>query len=162
VNSTHRIKAAAATLTVGFLLAIAFVGAAQAGNATPKGMTAQQLKAVQARSEAWNRFYHLGAYSKVGSAAEERRAQAMNQYYHLGAFSSAGVAARQAEERRAQALNRYYRLGRYAVVGATSRFDWNDAGIGAGFMLGVIMVAGGLTLVVRRRNVGKASFSSTT
>ena len=154
MNVTHKIKAAAATLTVGFLLAIAFAGAAQAGN----GTSAQVMKALQARSDAWNRFYHLGAYSQ-STAAVQRRSDAWNRYFQLGAYGRAAAAA---EQRRSEATNRYYRLGRYAVVGETSRFVWSDAGIGAGAMLGLIMLAGGLTVVVRRRGAGNPSFPSTT
>jgi hypothetical protein len=65
-------------------------------------------------------------------------------------------------ERRNEAINRYYHLGRYAAVRVSSRFDWTDAGIGAGAMLGAIFVAGGLTLTVRRRVVGQAASPSTT
>jgi hypothetical protein len=189
VYSTQWIKRVAATLTVGVLLAVAFAGAAQAGNGTPKGMTAQEWKALVARSEAMNRYYHLGAFSKSGTAvrqAEERRAQAVNQYYDLSTNSKAAAAVQEAEERRAQAMNRYYNLGTsggaaahradvrraqavnryfhlgsYAVIGESSGFDWTDAGIGAGAMLGAIILVGGLAVEAHRRTTGK-SFPSTT
>jgi hypothetical protein len=131
--SFHKIKAAAATLVVGFLLAIAFAATAQASGSS-QGLTQQQLNAVRARAEA------------------------MDRYYHIGAFSPAAV-ARRADERRAQASDQYYRLGRYAVIDVSSPFDWGDAGIGAGTMLGTILVAGGLAVVVRRR--GKTSLAGT-
>jgi hypothetical protein len=124
--SFHKIKTAAAMLMVGFLLAIAFTATAQAGGGTRQGLTAEQWKAVQAR------------------------AQAMDRYYHLGAYSPAAV-ARQAEKRRAEATDRYYHLGSYAVIEASSPFQWSDAGIGAGVMLGTILVAGGIAVAVRRR-----------
>lgn len=111
--SIDKIKAAAATLTVGFLLAITFAATAQAGN-------------QQARGEALNRYYRLGAYSQ---AAETRRAAKI----------------------RGRELNRFYRLGSYAVIRVPSRFAWIDAGIGAGAMLGAILVAGGLGVAIRRR-----------
>jgi divalent metal cation (Fe/Co/Zn/Cd) transporter len=98
--SFHKIKTAAAMLMVGFLLAIAFTATAQAGGGTRQGLTAEQWKAVQARAQAMDRYYHLGSYS---------------------------------------------------VIEASSPFQWSDAGIGAGAMLGTILVAGGLALVVRRR-----------
>ena len=129
----HKIKAAAATLMVGFLLAIAFTATAQAGGATRQGLTAEQLRAVQAR------------------------AQAMDRYYHIGAYSPASVALR-AEKRRGQAANQYYHLGSYAVIDTSNPFQWNDAGIGAGAMLGAILVAGGLAVALRRR--GKTSLAS--
>jgi hypothetical protein len=55
VNTTHKIKAAAATLTVGFLLAIASAATAQAANGPSPGTIA--------RAEATNRYYHLGVYN---------------------------------------------------------------------------------------------------
>jgi hypothetical protein len=192
VYSTQRIKRAAVTLMAGLLLTVAFAVPAQASSGTPKGLTAQQLKAEKARSQAWNRYYHLGAsspsttavqlaedrraqamnrfyklgaYSPAATAAqqaEERRSEAMNRFYKLGAFSPATTAAKQAEERRAQAVDRYYKLGRYAVIRVSNGFVWTDAGIGAGAMLGAIILAGGLAVAVRRRTAGKASFPSTT
>ena len=132
--SINRIKAKAATLTIGLLLGIGFAAAAQASGNTQQGLTAQQLKGVKAR------------------------AQAMDRYYHLGAHSPATIALR-GEKARAQATNRYYHLGRYAVVEAASPFQWSDAGIGAGAMLGMILVAGGLAIVVRRH--GRTSIAST-
>jgi len=159
VYATHKIKVAGATLTVGLLLVVAFAGPGQASSTTPKGLTAQELQAVQARSDAWNRYYDLGAYSTSGRTAEELRSQAMNRYYHLGADS---LAVQTAEKRRAQELNRYYHVGQYAVIRVPSRFVWSDAGIGAGTMLGVLLVGGGLAVAVRRRITGKTSFQSTT
>lgn len=135
--STQRIKRGVVTLTVGFLLAIAFAATAEAGSGVPPGMTAQEWSTVQARD------------------------QALNRYYHLGAYSPRAVALR-AEERRGQAMNHYYQLGSYAVIRAPSRFDWADAGIGAGAMLGAIILAGGLMVAIRRRAVGKTALQSTT
>ena len=82
--SFHKIRAGAATLTVGVLLAIAFAATAQAGGA--HGLTAQQSQAVLARAQATDRYYHLGRYSPAVAAkrAEERRSQAANRYYRLG------------------------------------------------------------------------------
>jgi hypothetical protein len=135
VYSTQRIKAAAATLAVGFLLTVAFAATAPAGNGVPNGMTAQEWTAMQARDNALNRYYHLGKYSPR-------------------------TVAQKAEKRYWQAMNRYYKLGRYAVVNVPSRFDWADAGIGAGGMLGAILVASGLTVAVRRRPAEKTSLPS--
>jgi len=128
VDSTRKIKRAAATLMVGFLLSSALAGAAQAGSGKPQALTAQQQKAVLARAEAWNRYYHLGKYSPQAEA-------------------------RQAEWRRAEAINQYYHLGTYAVVSASSPFDWADAGIGAGATFGAILLAGGLAVALLRRGV---------
>jgi hypothetical protein len=192
MNTTHKIKAATATLTVGFLLAIAFAATAQAATGISQRMTAQERQAVRARadatnryyqlgvyspgaaavqkaeelrSQAMNRFYRLGAYSSTGAAvqqAEKLRGEAMNRVYHLGAYSSTGAAAQRAVERRSQAINRFYHTGSYAVVGTSSTFDWSDAGIGAGGMLGLVILAGGLTVLVRRRTTDQPSSPSTT
>ena len=183
--SINKIKAAAATLMVGFLLAVAFAATAQAGNGTRFGMTPQQWKAEQARGNALNRYYRLGAYSPAAveaRKAEKTRGQELNRYYRLGAFSTTAEArradkirgqelnrfyglgayrsaaeARTADKIRGQELNRRYRLGQYAVVETSSTFQWNDAGIGAGAMLGTILVAGGLAVMLRRRGGGKPS-----
>jgi hypothetical protein len=137
VKSTQWIKTASATLAIASLLVVAFAATAQAGNGVPDGMTAQEWKAMQARGEAMNRYYHLGRYSP--------RAE-----------------ARRAEERRGEAMNRYYHLGRYAVIRVPSGFDWTDAGVGAGATLGAILLACGLTAAVRSRVIGKPSFPSAT
>jgi hypothetical protein len=55
---------------------------------------------------------------------------------------------------RSDALNRKYHLGRYAIVRPTrqaSGFDWGDAAIGVGALLGLVLCVGGATLEVRRR-----------
>lgn len=149
VNTTHKIKAATATLTVGFLLAIALAATAQAVNGTSQ--------AVRARADATNRFYQLGVYSP-----EELRSQAMNRAYHLSAYSSTGTAAQKAVERRSQAINRFYHTGSSTAVSTSSPFDWSTAGVSAGGALGLIVLAGGLTVLVRRRTTDHPSSPSTT
>jgi len=163
MNTSDRIKAVGATLVVGSLLAIALAATAQAGPGAP-GMSPQVVKSVQARGEAMNRYYHLGTFSPATVAqqrAEERRGQAMNRHYNLGAFSPAAVAQQRAEERRAQAMNKYYGLGGNVTTGSSSRFDRSDVFIGAGALLIAIMVAGGLTVVLRRHPLGNVSSPST-
>jgi hypothetical protein len=176
VNTTHKIKAATATLTVGFLLAIATAATAQAANGTSQAVRARadatnrfyQLGVYSPealRSQAMNRAYHLGAYSSTGTATqqgEKLRSQAMNRVYHLGAYSSAGTAAQKAVERRSQAINRFYHTDSSTVVSTSSPFDWGTAGISAGGALGLIVLAGGLTVLVRRRTTDQPSFPSTT
>jgi hypothetical protein len=185
VYATHKIKAAGATLTVGFLLATAFTATALAGS----GLTPQQRQAVWARADATNRYYHLGAYSSAGTSgalaravamnrfyrlgayspsvvaakqAEQRLGQAMNRFYHLGAYASSSPAVQRADLRRSQAINRFYRTGSYAVISTSNGFDWADAGIGAGVMFGLILLAGGLAVVTRRRMVREPSSPRTT
>jgi hypothetical protein len=154
--SFHKIRTAAGTLVVGFLLAIAFTATAQAG-----GLTAQQQKADKARAQAMDRFYHLGKFSPaaLALAAEKRRSQAMDRYYGLS-----GLTAQQqkADKARAVATDRFYHLGSYAVISSSSPFQWSDAGIGAGAMLGTILVAGGLAVTLRRRGGGKPSIPRST
>lgn len=160
--SFHKIKAAAATLMVGFLLALTFAATAQAGGGTREGLTPQQFKAVQARAQATDRYYHPGKYSPaaIALAAEKRRAQAMDRLYHLGS----GLMAQQlkADKARAVATDRFYHLGSYTVIESSSPFQWSDAGIGAGAMLGMILVAGGLAVTLRRRGGGKPSVPHST
>jgi len=160
--SFHKIKAAAATLMVGLLLAIAFAATAEAGG-TPQGLTAQELKADRARAQAMDRYYHLGAFSPAAQQlkADRARAQAMDRYYHLGASSLTPLQLK-ADRARAEATDRYYHLGSYAVIGSSSPFQWSDAGIGAGAMLGTILVAGGLAITLRRRGGGRPSVSRST
>ena len=132
MNTRDRIQATGATLVVGFLLAIALAASAQARPATPQDKSAQEAAAVLARSEAMNRHYQLGPYSPA-------------------------AVARQGEERRSQAIDRYYGLGRDTVSGTSSGIDRTGVGIGVGALLVTIMVAGGLTVLLRRRNVGAVS-----
>ncbi len=162
MSSTHRINGMAATLTVGVLLAGFFAATGLAGNGVAKALQARaeatnrfygigtvDSKAVQARAEATNRFYGLGSDGVV-LRAETRRAEAMNRFYGLGP-NSQSAPAHQAEKARAEAIDRFYHLGQYSVIGGTSSFDWADAGIGAGAMLGALLAAGGLATVARRR-----------
>src|SRR5262245_5303079 len=113
--SINKIKAAAATLMVGFLLAVDFAATAQAGNGTRFGMTPQQWKAEQARGNALNRYYRLGAYSPAAQArrANKIRGQELNRFYGLGASRTAAE-ARTADKIRGQELNRFYGLGAYS------------------------------------------------
>ena len=138
--SSNKIKAAGAALSVAFLFAVAFASTAGAGNGRPFGMTPQQWKAEQVRGDALNRYYRLGRYSTASTQQDAARAETV----------------------RGEALNRYYHLGRYAVVEASSSFQWSAAGIGAGAMLGAIILVGGSAVAIRRRSVGKTSPLTTT
>jgi hypothetical protein len=202
VDTTQRIKAATATLMVGFLLAIAFAATAQAKPGPAQGVTARadainqhyqlglysvapakvadQLrdqamnsfygigssntaavqKAEEARGQAMNRFYNLGTSNTAAvQKAEEARGQAMNRFYNLGTSNTAAV--QKAEEARGQATNRFYNLGNSAVGGTSSWLDWGNAGIGVGGVLGLILLAAGLTVVLRHRPAGQPSTPST-
>lgn len=152
MDTTQRIKAATATLMVGFLLAIAFAATAQAKPVPAPG--------VAARAEAINQHYQLGLYGPVASAKlDQLRDQAINNFYGIGTSSAAAV--QKADEARAQAMNRFYNVGNSAVGGTSSWLDWGNAGIGVGGMLGLILLAAGLTVVVRHRTAGQPSSPST-
>ena len=197
VNTTHKIKAATATLTVGFLLAIAFAATAQAANDTsqavqaradatnrfhhlgdysPEALRSQAMNRVyhlgttgaatqqgeKLRAQAMNRFYNLGTTGAATQQGEKLRAQAMNRVYHLGVYSSTGAAVQRAVERRSQAINRFYHTGSDAVVSTSSPFDWSNVGIGVGGGLGLIILAAGMTVLVRRRTTDQPTSPSTT
>lgn len=131
MDSTQRIKTAAAVLMVGILLAGAFAASARAASGLRDGLTAKQWSAVQARARATDRSYRIGKYNPAAVG----------------------------EKQRAVATDRYYHLGRYAVIAASNPFQWSDAGIGAGAMLGAVLVLGGLAVTLRRR--GKPSILTT-
>lgn len=183
MDTTQRIKAATAALMVGFLLAIAFAATAQAGNNTAQGVrtradatnryyrlgaynpgVAAAKVADQLRGQAINAFYHLGAVGPSATAvqkAEELRGEAMNRFYGIGS-TGPSPAVKRAEELRGQAMNRFYGIGSYAVAGSSSPFGWGDAGTVAGGVLGVILLAAGLTVLLRNRPAGQPSSPSTT
>lgn len=61
---------------------------------------------------------------------------------------------------RGQAMNERYHLGAAAVT-APSSFDWSAFGVGAGAMLGLVLLAGGLTVAGRAaRELGRATPSN--
>jgi hypothetical protein len=128
---TRQIWAVVAAATLGFTLAGLFAGAVLAGPVIPQGYTAQQWKALQLRSDALNRKYHLGAYRNVSAGSGQ---------------------AERALMLRSVALNRKYHLGGYALVRVTRSggFDWGDAGIGSAATLGLVLAAVGATAGLRR------------
>ncbi len=109
-----------------------------------------------------NRFYNLGTTGAATQQGEKLRAQAMNRVYHLGVYSSTGAAVQRAVERRSQAINRFYHTGSGAVVSTSSPFDWSNVGIGAGGALGLIILAAGMIVLVRRRTTDQPTSPSTT
>jgi hypothetical protein len=141
VNLTHTLKTGVATLALTFL----FAGVAQAGSA------------LHVRSEALNRQY-------APLRALAIRSEALNKLYGLDTSTAGGTPAQalSALQARGEALNQRYQLGRYAVVRVDGGFDWADAGIGAASMLGVVLIAGALTIVIRRSRTIDTSFPSTT
>ena len=120
---TYRISTLAAIISV----AVALAAPIQAATSKPAGMSQPEYRALIIRSEALNRIYHLGKYSRVPAGmtpAEYRalmlRSKALNEKYHLGAFAPAT-----------------------RVVTADAGFSWSAFGIGAAAMLGLVLVASG-------------------
>ena len=121
----HRV---AALLTAVAALAF-FAGSVQAANSRPAGMTKAEYRALVLRSEALNKQYHLGAYSRLPqsmTAAEYRalmlRSEALNKKYHLGSWAVPPAST---------------------TVGTGGGFAWSAFGIGAAAMLGVVLLASG-------------------
>jgi hypothetical protein len=122
-----------AVVLLGALLAVPLAWAANPAQTT--GPTRQELRALELRSEALNRIYHLGRYAGgTGPTAQELRAL----------------------ELRSEALNRIYRLGPYAG-GTGSSFHWGDAGIGSAVTLGAILLGLAAVVAVSRRRAGHAA-----
>jgi hypothetical protein len=121
---THRIAVVVAT--IGALLVLA--GSARATSSKPTGMSKAEYRALVIRSDALNKTYHLGKYSRIPqsmSAAE----------YHALLL-------------RSKALNTQYGLGKpptqpIVTVSAADGFAWSAFGIGAAAMAGLALLAGG-------------------
>jgi hypothetical protein len=119
------------TLVAGILVAAVVVVATAQAAATPQWKWALAL-----RSNALDRQYSLGRFAVPASAgtttppawlrALESRGQAMNAKYHLGA-------------------------DRVAVSSVNGGFDWGDAGIGAAFSAGVLLLLGSIAYASRGR-----------
>jgi hypothetical protein len=119
------------TLVAGILVATVVVVATAEAAATP-----QWKRALALRSNALDRQYSLGRFAVPASAgtttppawlrALESRGQAMNAKYHLGA-------------------------DRVAVSSVNGGFDWGDAGIGAAFSAGVLLLLGSIAYASRGR-----------
>jgi hypothetical protein len=120
-------------------------------------MTAAANRALIARSEAMNRKYRLGIYSRApkGTKALMLRSEALNRKYHLGRYrtvpQSVTAAANRALIPRSEGMNEKYRLGPSApaqVVTAPD-FSWSAFGIGATAMLAFVLLASGAILGAR-------------
>jgi hypothetical protein len=113
------------------------------------GPTKAEQRADTLRGEALNKKYRLGAYKFGPSLAEQRadtlRGEALNQKYGLGTYKiGPSIYEQRADTLRGEALNRKYGLGRSTPTTTTSspNFQWSDAGIGAGVLLGVVALLG--------------------
>ena len=138
-NSSRTRRIAALLSTIGALLILG--GTAQAATSKPAGMSKAEYRALMIRSQALNDKYRLGgstAKPAAMSTAEYRalmiRSQALNDKYGLG---GSGVATRSAKPE--------------APIVSADRFAWGDFGIGAGAMLGLVLLTIGLTAGGRHR-----------
>jgi hypothetical protein len=122
-RTTQRVGVIIGTISV----AIALAAPIQASSSKPIGMSKAEHRALMLRSEALNKRYHLGTYSRAaqGTTAPEYRALMI----------------------RSEALNKKYHLGSWAVAPASASmstagdFSWSAFGIGAAVMLGVVLLA---------------------
>jgi hypothetical protein len=119
MNSKTRI--AAGLIAVLFSLAL-LAGVARAASVA-SGMSKAEHRALLVRSDALNRKYQLGRYSRIpaGMTAAEYRAARL----------------------RGEALNRTYLVREPAVVAiGNDGFEWSSFGIGAAAMAGFVLLAG--------------------
>lgn len=131
-TTTRNHRIAALLSAVGALLILG--GAAQAATSKPAGMSDGEYRALTVRSQALNARHGLGVAAKqpepataAASGALLLRSQALNDRYGLGGSAAAGPTT----------------TPEPAVI-ATDAFAWGDFGIGAGAMLGVMVLVAGL------------------
>ena len=114
-------------------IALATVGVGTSLAATPPaGMSEQEFRAQQIRSQALNDLYgapEVTSQYKAMVRADRIRGEAMNRLARNGVLSAPIFVATD------------------TAVG--SGFDWGDFSIGLGAMLGLVLVAGGLAVGVR-------------
>lgn len=95
----------------------------------------------------------MAAQASQAANALAIRSTGLNQQYNLGtdATDAGSAQALHAVALRGEALNRQYQLGRYTPSARRSPgFTWSDAGIGAGAMLGLALLATAFGLSVHR------------
>ena len=131
-------------------------GAGTAATPITATSTAGASAALEARSEALNQEYGLGATgdAAAASAALEARSEALNQEYGLGATGDA-AAASAALEARSEALNQEYGLGGSATEpsgGLTLQAPSADDALLIG---GLLLTIAGATFLVRRTPGGR-------
>lgn len=74
-------------------------------------------------------------------------------------IAAVDVRSPDAKDAAASPTLRSYRTPIVVEMRSSSGFDWGDAGIGAGGMLGLVAIAAGGTFVVTRRRQGRADVS---
>ena len=107
-----------------------------------QSQTVKPLPAVALEQGSGQRFAvqpSLGP-TKAEQRADTLRGQALNQKYGLGTYKIGPTPAEQrADTLRGEALNRKYGLG---ATTSSPDFQWSDAGIGAGVLLGIVALIG--------------------
>jgi hypothetical protein len=124
------------------LIAAAALAAAGSALAAP---TPQELRAYQLRGEALNRQYG-NEWTRL-SVAEYRKLVGI---YGVDAMTNHTPQELEALLVRGQALNKLYAAPPVANI-AGSTFDWTDAGIGFATAFGIVLLAAGAAVIVRRR-----------
>jgi hypothetical protein len=147
MNISHQIRWVAGLLAAIAVL-IALAGIAQAAIARPAPMSIAEYRALMLRSQALNKIYHLGTYSRVRvgmTGAEYRalmlRSEALNKKYGLGHWKTPAAAPKLA-----------------TVAGGLS---WTAYGIGAAAVAGLVLLLAG-AIAARRsgRRIPRTRISS--
>lgn len=117
------------------------------------GVTPAEQRAETLRSEALNQKYHLGAYTTSVSPAEYRalmlRSEALNQRYGLSGAGLLTLERGTTERFAADNPTRGDLVASTPSVTSSSTFQWGDAGIGAGVLLGIVALIGAGLFEVR-------------
>jgi hypothetical protein len=158
-GTTRRLGIGITSIATALALA---VGAGAAGR--PQGMTESEHQALMARSAALNARYgnavtrltpteFASLWSNGGSRLEPHalvalveRSEGLNRVYGGPSLAVATPAQIQAQHARDVGMNRLAASGVFSTPTESARdgFDWGDFGIGAGGMLGLVLVAIGL------------------
>ena len=142
-----------AALAIGAVLAGATATAASAG--VPKGMTKDQYRALQIRSEALNNLY--------GNAVTRLPPAQFAAYWNVGA-SRLSPDEFNALVVRSEGLNTYGKTLQastpVASTSASTPFAWDDFGIGMAAAFGLVLLTGGLAVAVRTGTRKRVSIPS--
>jgi len=135
--SLTSITRSALHVLLALLVAAAFATAASAAGRPPQ-MSEQAYAALMARSQALNDRYGNAAARMTPEAfrALYLRSQELNRRYHLGDYATGTGGAETAAPS--------------VVTIAPSGFDWADAGVGAGAVLGTGLLAAAAILGTRK------------
>ena len=118
------------------------------GATNDSGPPAQAVSALTQRGLSHDQIYQGDSAQAV--RALEVRGQAFNRYYHLGTYGTVSGQAARALQERSVALDRTYKLGAYADTSGSS-FPWSSVEIGIAGTIGVILVAFAAAVGVRKR-----------